>query len=82
MPKPVSLSEQLRHLYHLNAWADVVPASKYDLGEGGYVIEVAARIKGNAFEYEPLRYPVSHAVAFWSERQTALDYLADTLWDL
>ncbi|MFB9353041.1 hypothetical protein ACFFUA_37580 [Streptomyces heliomycini] len=79
MKKRTTLPEELRFHYARHWHAEVVPAESYDLGEGGYVIEVAARIRGNAFEYEPLRYPVSHAVAFWSDRQAALNFLADNL---
>jgi len=80
--KRTTLPQELRYHYERYWHAEVVPAESYALGQGGHVIEVAIRMRGNSLEYAPLRFPVSNAVAFWSDRQAALDFLADNLEDL
>lgn len=80
--KRTTLREELRYHFHRLGWAEVVPAEQYNAGEGGYLIEIAARCKGAALDYEPLRWPQSGAIAFWSDRVDALAFLADALEDL
>ena len=80
--KPHDLTSELRHHFQRLGVAEVVPADHHGLGEGGYVIQVATRCRGSRLEVEPLRYPVSRAAAFWSDRDAALAFLADALEDL
>jgi len=75
---------ELRRLYQLHGHAQVVPAEQHELGEGGYVVEVALKMApgGRQFVYGPLRWPESSAVRLWSDRGAALAWLADALEEL
>lgn len=75
--------QELRHLYQLNGHAQVVEASRYDLGEG-YAVEVALKMApgGHRFIHGPLRCPVTGQPLLFAGRDRALAWYADALGDL
>ena len=77
--KPHDLASALRKHFETFGVADVVSAERYNLGQGGFVIQVATRCRGSSLVIEPLRYPISNAVAFWSDSYSAHAFLADAL---
>lgn len=81
--KRTTAEQELRHLYRRNGHAEVVEASRYDLGEG-YVVEVALKMApgGQSFVYGPLRWSVTEKPLVFADRDSALVWFADALGDL